>query len=131
LTSQIFANIYLNEFDRFVRHKFKPLAYMRYGDDFIIITPDQATTLLCQREATIWLKEVLKLTVHKKNDIVLPAKHGLFFLGHKIYPHAPLSVDDAMLKKIARDVNMSNVASYQAMALPRKYTKQLPWLLLD
>ncbi len=35
LTSQILANVYLNEFDRFVQHSLKPLAYIRYGDDFI------------------------------------------------------------------------------------------------
>ena len=42
LTSQIFSNIYLNELDRYVRHTIKPQAYMRYGDDFIIIENDNA-----------------------------------------------------------------------------------------
>lgn len=42
LTSQIFANIYLNEFDRFVRHTLKPLGYIRYGDDFVLFTNNEA-----------------------------------------------------------------------------------------
>jgi len=37
LTSQILSNIYLNEFDRHIKHRLKPRAYVRYGDDFIII----------------------------------------------------------------------------------------------
>ena len=40
LTSQIFANIYLNDFDYFVKHELKVKYYLRYGDDFIIIAPD-------------------------------------------------------------------------------------------
>lgn len=42
LTSQIFANIYLNEFDRYVVHYLKPLAYIRYGDDFMSWWPNEA-----------------------------------------------------------------------------------------
>jgi len=40
LTSQIFANIYLNELDRFVKHELKVKHYLRYGDDFILIHAD-------------------------------------------------------------------------------------------
>ena len=36
LTSQIFANIYLHEFDRYVRHELRPSGYVRYGDDFVL-----------------------------------------------------------------------------------------------
>ena len=36
LTSQIFANVYLHELDRFILHTVKPLKYLRYGDDFVL-----------------------------------------------------------------------------------------------
>ena len=49
LTAQIFANIYLNEFDQFVLHSLKPLGYTRYGDDFVLWFPDE----LSAREARI------------------------------------------------------------------------------
>lgn len=51
LTSQIFANIYLNEFDRFAVHILKPQAYLRYGDDFIIFAENKKS-LIAMREKT-------------------------------------------------------------------------------
>ena len=42
LTSQIFANIYMNEFDQFVKHNLKVEYYARYTDDFIIISTNKA-----------------------------------------------------------------------------------------
>lgn len=40
---QIFANIYLNELDRFIKYIVGPQAYLRYGDDFIIISDNLIT----------------------------------------------------------------------------------------
>ncbi len=51
LTSQIFANIYLNEFDRYVRHVLKPLAYVRYGDDMVLWCRTRQQAELLRRQA--------------------------------------------------------------------------------
>lgn len=130
LTSQIFANIYLNEFDRFVRYQLKPLGYIRYGDDFVLFMNTEAEARDAQTEATSWLAKMLRLQVHRKNNVVLPAKSGLHFLGHTIHANSSLSVDQTMLRKIERDISYQNFASYQAMALPRRYSKHLPWLII-
>ncbi len=42
LTSQFFANVYLNELDRFVKHKLKAKYYIRYVDDFVVLHRDRA-----------------------------------------------------------------------------------------
>ncbi|MGH7240829.1 MAG: RNA-directed DNA polymerase, partial [Candidatus Saccharimonadales bacterium] len=130
LTSQIFANIYLNEFDRYVRHELKPLAYIRYGDDFVLFCDDKTQAEEYRRVATQWLANTLRLTVHTSNDVVVRATQGLRYLGHSIYPDSALSVDKVMLQKIRRDISPRNAASYQAMALPRRKKMQLPWWLL-
>jgi hypothetical protein len=54
LTSQLFANIYINEWDRFVRHELKPLAYVRYGDDFLLYFADAATARATQGNGALW-----------------------------------------------------------------------------
>lgn len=128
LTSQIFANIYLNEFDRFVRHALKPLGYVRYGDDFVLIMNTSAEAQHAQMIATEWLATTLHLRVHHTNNIVIPVKAGLHFLGHIIHMNSPLAVDRRMLRKIERIVCMCNIASYKAMALPRRFAQRMPWL---
>jgi len=128
LTSQIFANIYLNEFDRFVRHHIKPFGYIRYGDDFILFMSSKKEAMEAQNLATSWLSDHLHLTVHKKNNAIIRPSQGLYFLGHQIYPSG-ISVDGAMARKIKQKINRRNAGSYQAMHLSPKQAKQLPWLL--
>ncbi|MEK7508601.1 MAG: RNA-directed DNA polymerase [Patescibacteria group bacterium] len=41
LTSQIFANVYLNVFDQWIKHCLKAEYYIRYADDFVILAPDK------------------------------------------------------------------------------------------
>jgi RNA-directed DNA polymerase len=99
LTSQLFANIYLNEFDRFVRHRLQPLGYVRYGDDFLLVTPDQALARSMQSLVSAWIQSELHLTVHSENEGVFKASHGIHFLGHRIYPNS-VAIERAMERKI-------------------------------
>ena len=64
LTSQIFANIYLNELDRFVKHTLRAKRYIRYTDDFVIVQHDPA--LLANYKSAIeqFLADILKLALH-------------------------------------------------------------------
>jgi RNA-directed DNA polymerase len=128
LTSQIFANLYLNEFDRYVRHIIKPLGYVRYGDDFVLLVDNQKEAILTQSLVAKWLSKHLHLTIHKQNNVVVRASQGLHFLGHQIYPSG-IAVDRAMAEKIKQKVDRQNAGSYRAMHLSPKQAKQLPWLL--
>jgi hypothetical protein len=64
LTSQIFANLYLDSFDKFIKHKLKIKYYGRYVDDFVIIHPDKKYLLYCKNEIEKYLKQELKLQLH-------------------------------------------------------------------
>ena len=87
LTSQIFANIYLNEFDRFVKHILKPKEYLRYGDDFIMIEPDLHKLSLFRTLAAEFLQNILKLQFNPKSDKIFKARYGLKFLGVVLWPN--------------------------------------------
>ncbi|OGL30266.1 hypothetical protein A3D14_00210 [Candidatus Saccharibacteria bacterium RIFCSPHIGHO2_02_FULL_47_12] len=121
----------MHEFDWFVRHHIKPLGYLRYGDDFVLFMRTQKEANEAQDVATAWLLEMLRLRVHPRNNVVIRANQGLHFLGHSIYSFLSLSVDKVMGRKVKQGLNMRNAASYKAMNLPRRVSKQLPWELLD
>jgi hypothetical protein len=114
-----------------VRHNIKPLGYIRYGDDFVLFLSDRQKADMAKLTSTDWLSDELKLTVHAKNNVIIKANQGLYFLGHKIYPHSPLSINKVMAKKITDNVSRNNMASYKAMHLTKKQSKKLPWLLIS
>ncbi|MEK9178294.1 MAG: reverse transcriptase/maturase family protein, partial [Patescibacteria group bacterium] len=81
LTSQIFANIYMNELDQFVKHKLRVKYYLRYADDFIILNSDRG---LLDRYTSIpvFLEENLKLELHPSKIIMRKLSWGIDFLGY-------------------------------------------------
>jgi RNA-directed DNA polymerase len=90
LTSQIFANVYLNELDRFIKHRLKVKRYVRYMDDFVIIHHDknQLTRWRCDIED--FINQNLKLETNAKTQIFpisVEKGRGLDFLGYRIYSH--------------------------------------------
>lgn len=130
LTSQIFANIYLNEFDRFVRHRLKPQAYVRYGDDFILICPTRRAAFALRGQAEDFLHQHLRLSINPKSNVVVPAASGLKFLGHDI-TRAAVIVDRHTTKRILPKIGWHNVSSYKALALPTEAKNSLDWILLE
>ena len=87
LTSQLFANVYLNEFDQFIKHELKIKNYVRYSDDFIIIleSKDYLNNLLTPIQS--FLCRRLKLELHPKKVEIRKLKQGIDFLGQIILPH--------------------------------------------
>lgn len=85
-TSQIFANIYLNELDQYIKHKLKVKYYFRYMDDSILFvsTKQEAKELL--EKITIFLTECLELELNSKTQI-FKSKQGVNFCGYKINPY--------------------------------------------
>ena len=81
LTSQLFANVYLNELDNFVKHKLKIKNYMRYMDDFIIFSEDKKELHLILSKIEDFLKVNLDLELNNKTRIH-PVKTGVEFVGY-------------------------------------------------
>lgn len=84
LTSQFFANIYLNELDLFVKHQLKAKYYARYVDDFVIVGETRQELERYKHEITKFLWEALRLEAHPKKQIIRPTTDGINFLGYII-----------------------------------------------
>ena len=81
LTSQLFANVYMNALDQFVKHTLKAKYYIRYADDFVFLSHsrDRLEALLPRVEAT--LLEVLRLKMHPNKIFIKTFSSGVDFLG--------------------------------------------------
>jgi len=82
LTSQFFANIYLNELDQFIKHKLKIKYYIRYVDDFVILEKDTKTLINYKKEIEVFLEQNLKLSLHPKKTVIQHKSKGINFLGY-------------------------------------------------
>ena len=67
LTSQLFANIYLDALDQFIKHELGVEAYIRYMDDFVILSPDKEQLRSWLARIEQFLREELKLEFNPKN----------------------------------------------------------------
>ena len=84
LTSQLFANIYLNELDHFVKRELHKKCYLRYMDDFLILGTDKTHLRDDKEKIRIFLHDRLKLQLHPKKAEIFPIGRGLDFLGYVI-----------------------------------------------
>jgi len=81
LTSQLFVNIYMNKFDKFVKHKLKAKYYIRYADDFVFLSEDKN---ILEKQIPIiekFLSEELKLKLHPGKVSIKTLSSGVDFLG--------------------------------------------------
>lgn len=85
LTSQLFANIYLNELDQFVKHELRDKYYLRYMDDFLILGYDKKKLHQTKEAIREFLKSRLKLDLHPKKVNIFPTDSGIDFLGYRIF----------------------------------------------
>lgn len=87
LTSQFFANVYLNELDQFVKHQLKVRAYLRYVDDFVLLADEPATLLAWKAQIEAFLAARLRLQLHPRKVVLQRCAQGIDFLGNVVYPH--------------------------------------------
>jgi len=87
LTSQLFSNIYMNEFDRYVKDKLKIEYYGRYVDDFIVVHNSNEYLKSLIVEFREWLESNLGMRVHPKKIYLQPHQRGVKFLGSYIKPN--------------------------------------------
>jgi len=90
LTSQLFANVYMNEFDQFIKHTLKVRFYARYTDDFVIVSKDKEYLNNLLPEINQFLQQHLALDLHPHKVEILSYTKGIDFLGYVIFPHHTL-----------------------------------------
>lgn len=103
VTSQIFANIYLNELDQYVLKTLKICYYIRYNDDFVILGLDKKQVCNEAEKAKRFVAEKLLLEIPKEKAVFRKLKWGIDFCGSIILPNAILlrhKTKKGMLKKL-------------------------------
>jgi retron-type reverse transcriptase len=118
LTSQLFVNIYLNEFDQFVKHKLKMKYYIRYADDFVFFLQDKGELEKIVSAITEFLSEKLKLTLHPKKIFIKTLASGLDFLGWVHFPYHRVlrtTTKIRMFEKLEASQKEETTASYLGM----------------
>jgi len=86
LTSQIFVNIYMNEFDQFAKHKLKVKYYIRYADDFVIFSKDRHWLVNLIPKIRAFLAYKLRLGLHPDKLFIKTLASGVDFLGCVNFP---------------------------------------------
>ena len=108
LMSQLFVNIYMNKFDQFAKHKLKAKYFIRYADDFVVLTPDKKwleEQIMPIRE---FLRQELKLESHPNKIFIKTVASGTDFLGLVSFPDYRIlrtKTKKRMFKKIENKYN--------------------------
>ena len=118
LTSQLLVNIYMNEFDQFVKRELKFKYYIRYADDFVILSHDRNALIENVRYIERFLKGRLKLELHPDKVFIKTLSSGVDFLGWVHFPHHRVlrtTTKRRMLKNLALGGSTAKCASYLGM----------------
>ena len=118
-TSQMFANIYLNEIDQYIKHNLKIKYYCRYLDDSVVIVQTKEEAKEALERIKEFLKENLKLELNKKTQI-FKSKQGVNFCGYKINEYR-LKIRDKgkrklkkKVKKLKKEILLGKITSKEA-----------------
>lgn len=87
LTSQLFANVYMNEFDQFAKRELKIKRYIRYTDDFIFAHNDKEYLRRIVPVIKFFLAARLKLQLHQGKSVIRKLAQGIDFLGYEVFPY--------------------------------------------
>jgi len=115
LTSQLFVNIYMNEFDQFVKHKLKTKYYIRYADDFVILSDNYNCLESKIMHIYNFLNNELKLTLHPSKISIGTLYSGIDYLGWINFPNHRIlrtSTKRRMFKRVKIDSNSEILNSY-------------------
>jgi len=118
ITSQLFANIYLNELDQFVKHKLREKYYIRYCDDFVILSDNKNYLENVILKIDNFLKTDLKLFLHPNKVAIRKFNQGIDFLGYVSFPYFIIlrkKTKNRMFKKAGKSYNIATLISFLGM----------------
>lgn len=115
LTSQLLVNIYMNRFDQFIKHKLKAKYYIRYADDFVILSENKEWLENSLLRIRVFLHEKLALELHPNKVSIKTLASGIDFLGwvnftdHRILR---TTTKRRMMKRIKESPKPETINSY-------------------
>lgn len=115
LTSQLLVNVYMNEFDQFMKHTLKVRYYIRYADDFVILQNDKIRLQNILLKISEFLENELNLQLHPNKVFIKTIASGVDFLGwvhfskHRVLRTA---TKKRMFRNILKNQKPNTIASY-------------------
>jgi hypothetical protein len=129
LTSQFFANIYLDALDQLVKHQLKARYYLRYCDDFILLSEDKSQLETWEVQIATFLNDNLQLQLNERRKL-RPISDGIDFLGYIVRPNYLLvrrRVIGNLWERLIRAEQKLNIKTYDNGRIIYPY----PWALLN
>ena len=115
LTSQLLINVYMNEFDQFVKRKLKIKYYVRYADDFVILDREKGYLEELVPVLSEFLEKELMLTLHPKKLFIKTLASGVDFLGWVNFPKYRIlktSTKRRIFNKLKNNSKQESLVSY-------------------
>lgn len=107
LTSQLLVNIYMDEFDQFVKNALHEKYYIRYADDFVFMSEDKARIKKIIPKISEFLEDKLKLSLHPDKLFVKTLASGVDFLGWVHFEKHRI-IRTSTKKRMFRNIVMKN-----------------------
>ena len=127
-TSQFLANIYLDNFDHFVKEKLKAKYYIRYVDDFVILHKSKEQLELWKNSINIFLKRKLKLELHSDKSKIIRLKNGVNFLGFKIFKNHKILKNSSFRLTKKNFYKLNNLVKEDNISEKKFYEKFNGWI---
>jgi RNA-directed DNA polymerase len=118
LTSQLLVNIYMNEFDHFMKRELKAEYYIRYADDFVILFDDKNYLENMLPKISKFLETKLKLSLHPDKVYIKTFASGVDFLGWVHFPHYRVprtSTRKRMFRNLEQNPKSGSLDSYAGL----------------
>jgi RNA-directed DNA polymerase len=129
LTSQFFANVYLNELDYFVKHDLRVKYYIRYVDDFVILHKSKEQLELWKNDIDSFLRKRLKLELHPQKSKIINLSNGVDFVGFRNFFHFKLPRKRNIRKMINRieSYNKNEITYSNLMIIFQGWQAYVKW----
>jgi hypothetical protein len=124
LTSQFFANVYLNPVDHFIKHDLGVKGYVRYMDDFILFANSRSCLKDWGRRVRDKLAE-LRLKMHTDKYRLMPTACGVDFVGFVVFGDGRVRVRSASVKRFDRSYRRMRWEVNHKMRLPADLTARV------
>ncbi len=115
LTSQLLVNVYMNEFDHHIKHRLKAKHYIRYADDFVLLSPDKDWLIDQVPRIQVTLNSLLGLELHPNKVSISTVASGIDWLGWRQFTdHRILrtTTKRRMMKKMNNNPSAQSLQSY-------------------
>ncbi|KKJ00942.1 RNA-directed DNA polymerase [Prochlorothrix hollandica] len=126
LTSQFFANFYLNGLDHFIAEKLTIGAYLRYVDDFALFSDSKPQLIQAQHQIHHYLAS-LRLRLHPAKTQIFETQHGVNFVGFRVLPDRLRVRNDNLYRARRRCKQLQKAYAHGDITLPALITRLQSW----